>query len=373
MTDMSGLSTTVAPPAPGAMGRAPEPAPLRDYLDGLDAWLRGRRAELDELDGAALAAGRGREVASDMALSLSLWKAASDRYQVIFATWDGGRVLKAEREKIAALIWSRLDGQGTALPEACRLSDALAAQLRTTLALSPGADKAAARVRDLRAQLERIRDQVALEPALGRESTVDRLAQQMARLDAIAEKAGRGADVGGLLGPLEQDAAVFERDLIVGNAQRRGAREQVAEARTLRAELLARAAALTELARTCVRTVEPAPRYAVPDVEALGAVPNTPEAIGPYLDRLGRVGQALTMAHEAYTAALAEHTDLVSLLEAYVAKARVLGIADRDDLAGSEGRARDVLAREPAPMVVCRQLVTTYQTWLIQLTPKDPA
>lgn len=369
---MTELSSTVAPAAPGAMGRAPEPAPLRDYLAALEAWIRVRRAELDALDGAALGAGRGAEVGSDMALSLTLWKAVSDRYQVMFATWDGGRVLQAEREKIAAQIWGRLDGPGMAVPEACRLCDALVAQLRTRLSLTPGADRAAARVKDLRAQLERIRDQIALEPALGRDVIVDRLAALMARLDEAVQRAGRGADVGGVLGPIEQDAAVFERDLIVGNAQRRGAREQVVEARRLRADLETREEALVEVARRCVATVEPAPRYAVPDVDALGPVPNTPEAIGPYLERLGRVGQAMTMAHDAYTKALAEHTDLVGLLDGYVAKARALGVERRDDLAASESRAREVLARTPAPLVVCRQLVTTYQTWLIQLTTSAP-
>ena len=44
---------------------------IQDYLATLDAWVRARRTELDELDAAALAAGRGAEVASDMALSLS--------------------------------------------------------------------------------------------------------------------------------------------------------------------------------------------------------------------------------------------------------------------------------------------------------------
>ena len=372
MVELSSTHALTAPAAPGSMGHAAEPAPLAAYLAALDAWIRGRRAELDALDGAALAAGRGAEVGSDMALSLTLWKAVSDRYQVMWTTWDGGRVLQAEREKISAQIWGRLDGQGMAVPEACRLSDALAAQLRTRLSLTPGADKAAARIRDLRAQMERIRDQVALEPALGRDVTVDRLAALMARINDTAERAGRGADVGGLLAPIEQDAAVFERDLIVGNAQRREARDQVVEARTLRAELEARETALGELARACVTTVDPAPRYAVPDVDALGPVPNTPGTIGPYVERLGRVGQAMTMAHDAYTKALAEHTDLVGLLDGYVAKAQALGLQTRDDLAASETRAREVLARRPAPMAVCRQLVTTYQTWLNQLSKDTP-
>lgn len=363
-----------APAAPGRMGQAVEPALLQSYLGELEAWVRGRKTELDELDTAALAADRGADVASDMALSLALWKAVSDRYQLVFATWDGGRVLQAEREKLSTLIWGRLDGASTlpgglvvSLPEACRLSDALAGQLRTRLSLVPGADAAAARIKDLRAQCERLRDQVALEPAHARDAAVRELAGLMSRLESIAEKAERGADVGGLLAPLEHDATRFERDLIVGNARRRDARGQVQQARELRADLEAREAALTHLAETCVRTVDPAPHYAVPDVDALGPIPNTPDAIGPYLERLDRVGQALSLAQEKYAAALAEHTELVDLLDAYVAKARATGVADRDDLRDSERQARAVLARQPAPMAVCRQLVSTYQTWLNQL------
>lgn len=366
--------TLTAPAAPGRMGQAVEPALLQSYLGELEAWVRGRKTELDELDAAALAANRGADVTSDMALSLALWKAVSDRYQLVFATWDGGRVLQAEREKLSTLIWGRLDGASSlpgglvvSLPEACRLSDALAGQLRTRLSLVPGADAAAARIKDLRAQCERLRDQVALEPANGRDAAVRELAGLMSRLGAVAEKAERGADVGGLLAPLEHDATRFERDLIVGNARRRDARGQVQRARELRADLEAREAALAHLAETCVRTVDPAPRYAIPDVDALGPIPNTPDTIGPYLERLDRVGQALSLAQEKYAAALAEHAELGDLLEAYVAKARALGVADRDDLRDSEHQARAVLARQPAPMAVCRQLVSTYQTWLNQL------
>lgn len=366
--------TLTAPAAPGRMGQAVEPALLQSYLGELEAWVRGRKTELDELDAAALAADRGADVASDMVLSLALWKAVSDRYQLVFATWDGGRVLQAEREKISTLIWGRLDGASSlpgglvvSLPEACRLSDALAGQLRTRLSLVPGADAAAARIKDLRAQCERLRDQVALEPANTRDQAVDELAGLMSRLEAVADKATRGADVGGLLAPLEQDATRFERDLIVGNARRRDARGQVQRARELRADLEARESALTHLAETCVRTVDPAPHYAIPDVDALGPIPNTPEAIGPYLQRLDRVGQALSLAQSKYAAALAERAELAELLDAYVAKARALGVADRDDLRDSERQARAVLAREPAPMAVCRQLVSTYQTWLTQL------
>lgn len=363
--------TATAPTAPGKLGDALDPAAIQRYLGELDAWLRARRSELDELDRAALGAGRGAELTGDMSLALALWKATSDRYQLVFATWDGGRVLTQERERISALIWGRLDGAtelpgglAVSLPEAGRLCDALTGQLRSRLALVPGADESAARVRELRAQLERIRDQVALEPATRRDDAVHTLAGLMSRLQEIAARAERGADVGGLLGPIEAEATTFERDLIVGNARRRDARSQVLSARELRADLEAREAALEKLAATCVATVDPAPRYAVPDVELLGPVPVTPDEIGTYLQRLDRVSQAFEVVQHAYSDALEEHTQLVALLDAYVAKARAAGVAEHPDLVESERAARALLERRPSPMAVARQLVTTYQTWL---------
>lgn len=353
-----------APAPPGPLGSAPEPAALQAYLAALDGWVRGRRTELDDLDAAALAAGRGAEVASDVALALSLWKAVSDRYAEMWATWDGGRVLEAERQQVTALVWKRLDGVGVSVPEAGRLCDAVAGQLRTRLSLTPGADAAAARIKDLRAQLERIRDQVGLEPAVSRDAPVERLAGLVVRLDDAAERARRGADVGGLLPPLEQDAAVLERDLIVGNQQRRDARGLLEQARRERTALETREHQLAALVATCVETVQPAPRYAVPDVDALGPLPNTPEAIRTYLDRLDRVDLAIAHAQQAYAAALAEHTELVALLDGYVARARATGAAAHPDVVAAERQAREVLGRRPAPMVLARQLVATYLTWV---------
>ncbi|GAB3867735.1 hypothetical protein GCM10028801_42410 [Nocardioides maradonensis] len=362
-----------APAAPGKLGEALEPADIQAYLAELDEWIRGRRTELDDLDQAALATGRGGEVAGDMALALALWKAIADRYQLIFATWDGGRVLEKERERISALVWGRLDGAtglpgglAVSLPEAGRLCDALVAQLRTTLTLVPGADASAARIKELRAQLERIRDQLALEPANSREAGARRLAGLIQRLDDITARAERGADVAGRLGPLENEATVYERDLIVGNARRRDARDEVLSARELRADLEQRAVALRKLADTCVATVDPAPRLAVPDVDALGPVPVTADEIGAYRHRLDRVSQALELAQQRYADALDDHQELADLLDAYVAKARALGVADKPDLVASEQQARALLDRRPTPIAIAQQLVTTYQTWLMK-------
>ena len=372
---------TNAPAAPGRMGDALDPRAAQLYLQELDEWVRARRSELDDLDAAALASSRGTELDGDLTLSMALWKAVSDRQQLLTATFDGGRVGPQEQQRLAALIWGRLDGTfdpsvlsrasagalAVSLPEACRLSDALAVQLRTALSLVPGADAGAARIKDLRAQLERLRDQVALEPASTRDAATAEWETLVRRTADVTERAQRGADVGGMLAPLEQDATRFERDLIVGNAQRRAARDQVIAAKELRADLEAREAALTQLAATCVRTVDPAPHYAVPDVSLLGHVPVTAAEIAPYRQRLDRVARAMTLAQDQYAGALAEHTELVDLLEGYAAKAAALGLSGQPDLAASERQARDVLARQPAPMAVARQLVATYQSWLTQL------
>ena len=60
-----------APVPPGAIGTAPAPAALQDYLGALDDWVRARRTELDGST-PPLSPRGGDEVAADMALSLAL-------------------------------------------------------------------------------------------------------------------------------------------------------------------------------------------------------------------------------------------------------------------------------------------------------------
>ncbi len=394
------LQHAIAPTAPGRLGQPVDAVLASRYLTDLETWVRLRRHELDELDAAVLSsgvasAGGGRpadsgadgafgQLTSDIALSLMVWKAVSDRMALLRAVWDGGRVGHAERERLATLIWGRLDatldpalitrggqpakdmaaGLAVSLPEACRLSDALAGQLRARLRLDPAADANATRIRELRAQVERTRDQVALEPAVSRPAAAAQLTGLASRVDDLYAKAQRGGDVGGLLGPLEIEVAKLERDLIVGSAKRRDARDLVQRARDLRADLVAREAALAQLADRCVSRVAPAPRLAVPDVDALGPVPNTPDALQTYLVRLDRVGKALGFAQERYSAALDEHAQLAGRLEALAAKAASLGLADHPDLTTAGQLAGQTLARRPAPMPVCHSLLALYQTWL---------
>jgi hypothetical protein len=359
-----------APVAPGQMGSAVEAQAAQIYLDQLGQWRDGRRRELDELDRAALHAPTGSAATGDILLSMALWKAVSDRYELLLATWDSGRVGATELMRISTLIWGRLDastasGLSVSLPEACRLSDALLSQLRVKLGLDPSGAEITEHVRQLRAQMERIREQIDLEPAGAPQQQAALEQSRLARrLKDLAEKAGRGGDVGGLLGPLEIDAATFERDLIVNGARRRDAAALVTRAREQRADLEAREAALHSIVEKCVRRVDPAPRYAVPDTAALGPVPNTRDELENYLRRLDQVSRAMTIAQTAYAKALQDHDELASRLEAYHAKAMTTGQAEVPDIAQAYELARNALDQRPSRMVLADQLVTVYQTYL---------
>jgi len=367
-----------APVAPGQMGSALDPRAAEVYLGELGRWRDARRRELDELDKAALQAASGPTATGDILLSMALWKAVSDRYELLLATWSSGRVGVTELTRMSTLIWGRLDasaasGLSVSLPEACRLSDALLSQLRVKLGLDPSGMEITERIRQLRAQMERIREQIDLEPAGAAQQQAALEQSRLARrLKELADKAGRGGDVAGLLGPLEIDASTFERDLIVGGARRRDAAALVERAREQRADLRAREAALHRIVEECIRRVDPAPRYAVPDIAALGEMPNSRDELEDYLRRLGQVSRAMTLAQTAYTKALEDHQELGSRLEAYRAKAMATGVAEVPDVAQAYQLARNALDDRPSRMVLARQLVTVYQTYL-QTTPAPHA
>jgi hypothetical protein len=367
----------IAPPAPGRLGQPVEPAATSAYLTALGHWRDARRSELDLLDKTALTSRAEPAVTDDIALSLVLWKAASDRYDQLLTVWDSGRVGPTERERLATLIWGRLDatrlhasGLSMSLPEACRLSDALAGQLRVRLGLELSGAEFTTRLTALRAQLERIRDQIAVEPPGSRhQEAAARQAGLARRLRDLTEKAERGGDVGGLLEPLEIEATTFERDLIVGNARRREAGAKVAEARRLRSDLQRREAEIRTLVERCVTTVDPSPHFAVPETGAVGPVPNTLPALESYLVRLDRVGRALDVVERAYSDALRRHEELVQRLEAYRVKAEAIGVARQPEVARAYALAMEGLQRRPAQLAVAEQLVRLYQTYLETVAP----
>jgi hypothetical protein len=393
VTVVGRVAGTTAPPAPGQLGSPLDPTAAQTYLEALGRWRDERRRELDQLDQAALGSPEAASLTGDIMLSLALWKAASDRYDLLRATWDGGRVGVSERERMSSLIWGRLDatldpsllarssapasmtssGLTVSLPEACRLSDALASQLRVRLALDPSGLEVAERLRTLRAQMERIRDQVDLEPAgIGQQEAAKEQSRFGRRLKEIADKAGRGGDVGGLLEPLEIETSKFERDLIVNGAVRRQSAALVEQARALRADLETREGALQMLVNACVAAVEPSPKYAVPDIDVLGPVPNTAAALTAYLGRLHQVSRAMTHAQDAYTQALRARDELVGRLEGYRAKAAALGLTGDAELALLDQLADQALGRRPVRMVFATQVVELYSTYVQAAAPPQP-
>ncbi len=359
----------VAPNAPGAIGEDVPPERLLAYLGELGTWRDRRKTELDQLDEACLRSPERDALTEDIMLSMALWQAVAQRHDLLLATWDSGRVLETERRRMTTLIWGRLDqraAQGNALavslPEACRLCDTLAGSLRSRLRLEGTEPDVAARVRDLRAQVERIRDQVAGIPAANRDSAQQVLIGLDRRLVDVTDRAKRGADVGGLLPALAEDAARTERDLIVAASRRAQTRNDLATARQRRDELAARGAALTELAATAVCAVSPAPRLAVPDVTALGEP--SAEDVDAYLRRLDRVEAALETVQSAYGQALSRRDELAGQIDAYAAKAATLPGDARADLAELQRRAHDTLGSAPVDLARLAALAEAQRAFL---------
>jgi len=377
-----------APNAPGKLGTPVEVQDAMTYLGLLGAWIQQRRTELDALDATILATPDRAQLTNDMMLSLSVWQAIKNRYDLLLATWDSGRVGPTERARLSALIWGHLDdtlpdsgpptpgsaaisGLSVSLPEACRLSDALAGQLRSRLNRSPEADQLGGRLRDLRAQVERLRDQAKLEPPATQPTVLAQVEDISARTEDLAGKSDRGGDIGGLLGPLEIRAATMERDLIVGNTKRRQAQDKLARARELLEALQLRETALNDLVTRTVESVTPAPKYAVPNVAALGPVPSSASQLDGYLVKLGSVSKAMQIVQDAYGKALDDRKALTDRLSHEVSTAQQAGVASDADVAALGGVVESFLARRPAPTQVVASLLDAYAAAVRLLAARD--
>ena len=311
------------------------------------------------------------QLTGDVALCLTLWKSVSDRHDLLVATWDSGRVGPVERERLSSLIWGRLEtgdpkasALAVSLPEASRLCDAMVAQLRTRVSFDVNAHQYAGRMHDLRAQMSRLQDQVALEPPALRAEPAAKLADLQQRVDAMTDRMAQGGDIGGLIGPVEIEAATFERDLIVGGVQRRRARGLIDQTREKLDDLIEREEAMRKLVKRCLATVSPSPKYAVPDVDVLGPMPNTPDRVKEFSERLDKVSRAMQVVQEAYTEALHEHDLLTARAEQLRDRARTLGLTENRDVAGVSAICHDVLSRRPCPMPLARHLIATYEAAL---------
>ena len=376
----SGPATlAVAPAAPGKLGEPVAVDAARTYLLDLGRWREARQRELELLDEASLRAAEPELYTPDVTLSMSLWQAVDDRYAELLKVWDDGRVDLVARDKLAQLVWGRLEsgGLGVNLVEACRLSDALAAQLRARLSFDPRAAESGARVAALRAALERLRELVKQEPTWA--AQVELLAT---RVNDVAAQGVRGADVAGALAALEADAARAERDLVVTTARRRNAARSAERAAAdlvtdrVRAEnemraLSAREDRARELAARCVAAVADPPRLAVPDVEALGPVPHDRAGLDEYLKRLGNVARALELVERAYGGPLEELDELRGLLGGYLTRAARTGRASDPAVAGAAAAARAALETVPAKVADVRALVTRFAD-MVRTPPLTP-
>jgi hypothetical protein len=327
----SSKQTVIAPAAPGRLGAAASMPALAEYLMALGEWVEGRRRELDRLDTASLHADDPDSYAGDVTLSMALWQSVNARQHALLGLWDSGRADLVAREKMSVLIWGRQDSAGAgggsgmalSLVEACRLSDALATQLRTRLAFDPSASDAPARVSALRSAMERLRELVRQEP-----TWAPQVENLQLRIDGVATRAARGVDVSEVLTELEADAARGERDLIVRTASRRQAARDAAGA-VLKLEedrrgafarldaLRAREVRIRALVTRCVAEIAGAPRLAVPEPDVLGQVPAERAALDAYLARMSAVDRAFDVAERAYGSPLAERDELRGRLGPY--------------------------------------------------------
>ena len=366
---MTAIDRAQAPAAPGRLGQAIPEADLLKYLEALGTWRAERRAELDRIDAAALQASDADSYTSDLTLAMTMWQSVAERLDKLTAVWDSGRVGEQQREEMSRLIWGTGSGLGNggglglSLVEACRLSDALTAALRARLGFDPVAADLAARVAATRASLQRSAE--ALDRSrTARPSTIPDVDALRRQLEELAVRASRGSDVAGKFAVVEAAAARAERDLIVAAAAHRDLGRDYRAAREHRRELEAQEEALRLLVDRAVRAVTPVPRMAVPDVERLGRVPQTREALDAYRARLEQVERALAMATAAYAGALAELDELRGRMSAFAAKAAATGQTSDSVVAATYDLAYRVLWSVPCPVPQARELVATYQRLL---------
>jgi hypothetical protein len=373
--EAAGGGLVVAPTAPGRLGDAAPASDLLVFLSAMDEWRSRRKAELDRLDEAAQASRDGAGVTPDITLSMALWQAVDHRCTELHRVWDSGRADRTAREQMGQLVWGRLDGAGpsalsVSLPEACRLSDALAAQLRMRLSFDAAAAEAGARVTALRASLERCR--ALAEHEVGEQPRVGALA---ARVEDVAATGARGGDVTGPLALLEADVARAERDLIVATATRREsdrAKERDA-ARVVRDRLRAtseltvlerREQRVRALADRCVLEIASPPRLAVPDVSSLPPVPDEAAgaaALDTWLATLDRVALALDVVERAYAGPLDARDELLGRMQGYRVMAARLGRDSDPDVQGALARADAALRAHRCDVDAAESFVTSYQ------------
>ncbi len=384
---MMGPSSTGAPAAetlatpptpPGSLTSPPRSREVLSFLDALRRWRDDLSAALGRLDRRAQVASRPDDYLADVQLAMSLTESIDRRTEELIAAWDSGRVGPDELAKIAELIWGRLpDALGN--PTAFALSEAstLAAALESRLSARLSADTiagsgAAGRIAPLRETLQRCRQLVeTLGAARGHADTeADRLAAGLEKaLNSAAGPAAAGAEID----RIADAAEILERDLIKEVGLRSVVQREAVELADRVAAIERIEAEVHVTADRCRDKIADPPRLGIPEVHALGAVPQPPaNAAGAdawqraraeqaaYAARLDLVARALDEAARRYAAPLDERAELRGLAEAYRARAGAAGLAEDPQLDKGFAAARTVLYQAPCDLAAGRDLVTAY-------------
>lgn len=373
----------VAPEPPAGPGEQPEPGAVDRYVSDLARWRMRRDHELRALDELARAHDDRDDLNGEVTAAMTLFHAIAQRHDLLLAAWgdgEGGDLNggegpgEDERGWVSQLVWGMLelpDGDAEALamplPDALRLSDAMATSMRVRV----GADEDGVPLKDRRRALEqevaRVRDQVA-------EADGDAEDGLQARLDAVAERlAGVSTHEDeqeeslSALGEIGLELAAVDRAVVVGRAAHAHERADREQAVAEREHLLARGEAVRSLAEKALNTINPAPRLGIPDVAALGEVPQDPAELSTYVTNLERVGRALDQAHSTYAAALAEYADLADRAERLADTLAGCGAPTSVDLAGMLTAAKESLHTQPADIRRAAALVAAQEAYLGQL------
>ena len=286
---ISAMDSATAPVRPVGSATPWSPQDRCATCEALGTWRDERKAELDVLDEAALGAWTRPRHRRPAALDGAV-EGRRGPLRPAVATWDSGRVGPTELERLSTLVWGRLDATNSprlavrcrrwraspsSLPEACRLSDALAASLRARLGSTrrrPTSGTAASAARPV----ERVRDLVDREPAqaraAGRRPRAARRPSQPTSWPAPSGAPTRRP--AGAAGARRRPRRARPHRRRLEPARRRPRRGD--GARTLRAELEARGAALRDLAARCVARSPRLPGWQCPTCRRSGPCPPIP-------------------------------------------------------------------------------------------------
>ncbi|MGC5583474.1 hypothetical protein [Ornithinimicrobium sp. W1665] len=377
----------VAPTPPTGPGEQPEDRAVDHYLSELARWRMRRQHELSALDELTRTHPDRDALNEDITASMTLYHAIAQRHDLLLATWEDARDGDGEREWVSTLLWGVLempDGDpqalALALPDALRMSDALAASLRARTGADGEELPVRQRVASLRADLDRLEGVVARDdsavPVGGSDAGADmapeltgRLAAARRRLDSLGRRADDEALVA--IGELESELAGLERALLVAAAEEAHGTADVAQARAERDQLVAKGEAVRSLAARVLESVTPAPSLGIPDVTALGEVPTEESELPAYMGNLERVGRALDQAHATYAAALAEYADLADRAQRLASTLAGCGAPTSVDLSGMLTAAKESLHNKPADVRRAAALVAAQEAYLAQLRPES--